>query len=149
MIRELFDGNIIFLDESLRDISANNKASSAIGKDLSDFPQHLVDVARYRLWVIQPLIEHYPGNLTSQIVQSRIEEIHAQDESGRTESKSTLEHPLSRSSIYRWLREYWISGKALLGSGRSILAICVMLPPFHPSTLQPVCQPASLLTRGA
>ena len=111
--KELFDGNLVFLDESRRDVSANNKASSGIGKDLSDFPQHLVDVARYRLWVIEPLIEHYPGNLTSQIVQSRIEEIHAQDESGRTESKSTLEHPLSRSSIYRWLRDYWISGKDL------------------------------------
>jgi len=111
LIRELFDGNIIFLDESLRDISPNNKASSAIGKDLSDFPQHLVDVARYRLSVIEPLIEQYPGNLTGQVIQFRIEEIHAQEESERIDSPSTLEHSLSRSSIYRWLRAYWISGK--------------------------------------
>ena len=103
--KELFDGNLVFLDEARSDVSANNKASSAIGKDLSDFPQHLVDVARYRLSVIEPLIEQYPGNLTGQIVQSRIEEIHAQEKSGRIDSKSTLENSLSRSSIYRWLRD--------------------------------------------
>jgi len=111
LIQELFDGSLVFLDEPRSDVSLNKKTSSVIGKDLSDFPQQLVDIAYYRLWVIKPLLELYPGNLTRQIVQSRIEDIHEQEKSDEDNSIKSLLHSISQSSTYRWLRAYWISGK--------------------------------------
>ncbi len=111
LTQELFDGSLVFLDEPRSDVSVNKKTTSVIGKDLSDFPQHLVEIARYRLWVIEPLFELYPGNLSRQIVQSRIDDIDAQEKAEEHNSIKSLLQSISLSSIYRWLRAYWISGK--------------------------------------
>jgi len=68
--------------------------------DLSDYVQHLVETAKFRLSVIQPLILLKPAERSQALVQARVDEV-------------KTEHPnkkVSVRSIYRWLKDWELSG---------------------------------------
>jgi putative transposase len=75
---------------------------------LSDYPAHLVSIARYRLEIIQPLISL--EQRTRAAVQARVQEIKGQAKSPGGEG---LQGSASVAAVYRWIRDYTRSGNDL------------------------------------
>ncbi|MBP8060091.1 MAG: DDE-type integrase/transposase/recombinase [Chloroflexi bacterium] len=73
--------------------------------DLSDCPEHLRDVATYRLAVIKPLLVFGHTKIGPERVLARIQEVRAAQANGKMPQLS-----LSSTSIYRWLQAYIRSG---------------------------------------
>ena len=73
---------------------------------LSDYPVHWVDIARYRLSVIQPLLGL--AYRTRAEVQARVKELQA---SAQSSEEHTLQRSLSTAALYRWIRDYTRSGQ--------------------------------------
>ena len=80
------------------EISTQNKYPA-----LDDVPPHLVEIAEYRLGVIQPLLDMPRAERTLAVVLARVEEVKAQL---TPESHNGLASKVSKTSIYDWMRYY-------------------------------------------
>jgi putative transposase len=85
------------------DISTQNKYDA-----LDDVPLHLMEIAWYRLGVIQPLLDMKPSERTLAVVLARVEEVRA---ALTPESNKGLASKVSKTSIYDWMRYYIKSGQ--------------------------------------
>lgn len=72
--------------------------------DLADCPDRLRIVAEYRLEVIKPLLEG--PVISKEAVLTRVEEVETAQAAGKM-----LRMPISRTSVYRWLRDYHNGGQ--------------------------------------
>jgi putative transposase len=110
LVRALFAAELHFLIENKpapSDFQAENGLESG-PLNLSDYPEHLVTIARYRLEVIRPLVEK--ERRTRADVFARIQQIKtAKPENG----ENTLQGSVSASAIYRWMGDYLRSGQDL------------------------------------
>ncbi len=75
--------------------------------DLGDCPERLVTIARYRLEVIQPLLNM--ERRTRADVVARVQEVQATDMG----SDDSLQCAVSVASVYRWMGDYTRSGRDL------------------------------------
>ena len=73
---------------------------------LSDYPTGLVDIARYRLEVIRPLLEMRRRSRAD--VLDRVQKIKTTQQ-----GEHSLQNSVSAASIYRWIGDYLSSGKDL------------------------------------
>ena len=121
LVKALFDGEIIFSDHP----GPNQREKLA--PDLTSFSAESVDVARWRLRVIEPLLKLPDKEVTMDRVKQRVEEVRK----NTPEAGTKLRLAISRASIYRWIKVYRHSGddiRALLpklekrgGTGKSRL----------------------------
>jgi len=79
--------------------------------ELSDFDDKLVAKARFRLWVIQPLLTLSLSERTTDLIDKRILEAIAEAENNPIKAGYFLS--LSRRTVLRWIREYNKSGNDL------------------------------------
>jgi putative transposase len=110
LVRALFDGELQFVVEGKHVKSDVGDGSGVTSEylDLSDCPEKLVIIARYRLEVIRPLLEM--KKRTRAAVAARVQTVKAT----RSEiSERTLQSSISVTSIYRWIRDYTQSGNDL------------------------------------
>lgn len=84
--------------------------------DLSDYPEHVRTLAKYRLWIIRPLLSLHPDQRSREVVKARVDEV---KQSPPTENLPA--HPrVSVASVYRWIKAYQASGndlRSLAGNG--------------------------------
>jgi putative transposase len=109
LVQALFADELWFVDENAPtrpDMGAKGNTDEALS--LCDYPAELVNIARYRLAVIQPLLELKPR--TRALVQARAQEIKAQQ---AQPGEHTLKAAVSIASIYRWIKDYVRSGHDL------------------------------------
>lgn len=99
------------------DFSTQNKYYS-----LDDVPPHLLEIAQYRLQIIQPLLDMPAGGRTLATVLARVAEVRAQAQltpdpnSGKGQEKGKgkgLASKVSKTSIYDWMRYYTEAGNDL------------------------------------
>lgn len=112
LVRALFDGELRFeiVGRQAKHEPNSNLAVKTEKIDLRDYPEHLVEIARYRLKLIQPLIELEDGKRTREAVELRVLEVASYDAMNGTR---TLKNAVSVASVYRWLRDYRESGSDL------------------------------------
>jgi putative transposase len=129
LVEALFSGKLRFTSSEGKGFTKSSKCNATI-LDLSDYPAYLVDVAKYRLYVIEPLL---PTNgegsnhkvLTTDAILRRVEQIrkeHAkeprgaatEDDSSRgNKKKRSLIQSVSVRSIRYWIKLYIESGRLL------------------------------------
>jgi putative transposase len=109
LVVALFSGEMQFVAEhrAARGRGAEPSHSQCHALDLTDYPEHLVAIARYRLEVIQPLLALASSQHTRQVIQARIQEVRAHHAPPGKHS------PLSRASLFRWIQAYEQSGRDL------------------------------------
>lgn len=122
LITALFSGNLIFENDGI------SRQKRKPIPDLSCFPSESVEIARWRLKVIEPLLRLPQCEVTRDIVQERVMAVRSTAEG----VVSRLTNAISRASVYRWLKAYQLSGndiRSLLprletrgGSGKSRLS---------------------------
>ncbi|MCC6192817.1 MAG: DDE-type integrase/transposase/recombinase [Anaerolineales bacterium] len=107
LVAALFSGEMQFVVEhrAVQGRGAEPGKGRRQPLDLTDYPEHLVAMARYRLEVIQPLLALASSQRTRQVIQNRIQEVRA-----KHARPSGRRAPLSRASISRWIRAYEQSG---------------------------------------
>jgi putative transposase len=106
LVQALFADELCFVGENASTLpDMEDKGDTDEALSLSDYPAELVNIARYRLEVIQPLLELKPR--TRAMVQTRAQEIKDQQEK---QGERTLKDAVSTASIYRWIRDYVRSG---------------------------------------
>ena len=107
LVHALFAAELHFVSESIPvspDAQAKLERSEA-HLDLSDYPETLVIVARYRLEVIRPLLEM--KHRTRADVLAQVQEIRSAQQDN---SDHTLQDSISIAAIYRWMGDYVRSG---------------------------------------
>jgi putative transposase len=109
LVKALFDGELCFAikgkqakENEQRDIRVENEYL-----DLGDCPEEAVTIARYRLKMIQPLLNM--ERRTRADVVARVEQVQAVGEGGG----KGLQCVVSVASVYRWLGDYTRSGRDL------------------------------------
>jgi putative transposase len=110
LVRALFDAELDFIPDD-PSMQAQSQATNTVSKatfSLSDYPERLVSIARYRLDVIRPLLEMQ--SRTRAAVLARVQEIRA---TLPENTDHTLQTSLSAAAIYRWMRDYARSGNDL------------------------------------
>ena len=110
LVRALFDAELEFVSKPslpLSDTLAKQPRPSA-DLPLSDYPDELIAVARYRFNVIQPLLGL--KHRTRALVTARVHEVKTLPSA---EEKRTLHNTLSVAAVYRWLTDYTRSGNDL------------------------------------
>ena len=75
---------------------------------LSDYPEELVSIARYRLEIIRPLLELEQRTRIS--VRHRFQEVKSSQPANQAHS---LRNSASVSAIYRWIKDYTSNGNDL------------------------------------
>ncbi len=108
LVKALFDAELSFVVEGRGAGHDPRTSNEPKVLQLSDYPENLVSVARYRLDVIRPLLELQPR--TYQAVKDRCQEVKAQH---ATDQTHTLQNAVSVSAIYRWMNDYTSSGNDL------------------------------------
>lgn len=106
LVEALFDGDLRFAVEGQGDHARIERRHIA----LADYPEHLVAVARYRLKVIQSLLEMKAEERTRAAVVQRAREVRT---TRCLDEDSGLQASVSAASIYRWIRDYTRSGNDL------------------------------------
>jgi putative transposase len=106
LVEALFDGDLRFTVDGQDDHTRVKERYMT----LTDYPEHLVAVARYRLQVIQPLLELKVEERTRAAVVQRAREIRS---TRCTDENNGLHASVSAASIYRWIRDYTHSGNDL------------------------------------
>lgn len=99
----LFSGALHF------ETASRERTPAKIGADLSAYPETAVEIARWRLKVIEPLLHIPPHELTRAVVDERVEAMKRLLDAG----PKRLQTAVSRASVYRWLRTYRGSGNDL------------------------------------
>lgn len=110
LVRALFDGELQFVVEG-KHAKRDEKDNIAVKSEyvtLSDCPESLVSVARYRLEVIRPLLEM--EKRTRKAVEAHVREIRT---ARSKDNGHTLQSSLSAASVYRWIGDYNQSGHDL------------------------------------
>ncbi len=111
LVRALFEAELEFSVAARTTTTSevsNAPTRSVFSLQLSDYPTELVAVARYRLEVIQPLLNLNPRTRAS--VNARVQEIRAAQSSSE---ERTLKNSVSVAAVYRWLKDYTQSGQDL------------------------------------
>lgn len=106
LVHALFVGELCFVSEHVA--GSPRLGAEKTPLSLSDYPEELVRVARYRLEVICPLLELERRTRTA--VLDRVLEIKAAqpEQNGRS-----LQDSISVAAIYRWIGDYVRSGQDL------------------------------------
>ncbi|MBN1220302.1 MAG: transposase [Anaerolineae bacterium] len=68
--------------------------------NLEDCPEHLVKIAKWRLSVIEPLLDMAGNKRTRETVERRVNEIKS------TQSEDEKQYRVSVTSVYHWIRDY-------------------------------------------
>ncbi len=102
LIQEFFVGNLWFVEKN-----ASSKDSPSADLDLSSYPTEDVEVARWRLQVIQPILQLPLEQQTEKFVIEHVEKIQASIPTGTSRN---LGLSVSRATVYRWLKAYRRSG---------------------------------------
>jgi len=110
LVIDLFDGKLKFV------IDARSKKASGDEillpeertLDLSDYPAHLVEKARFRVDIIKPLATIPSGERTRQMVEKQVEAV--RNEIGGEPARHHLLRGLTVRNVYRWLSRYEASG---------------------------------------
>ena len=101
LVNALFTGEVIFNDQS------DPHPREKLAPDLASFSPEAVEVAHWRLRVIEPLLGLAEKEVTTARVKQRVEEV----QKNNPEASTTLRLAVSRASIYRWMHAYYRSGK--------------------------------------
>lgn len=112
LIQEFFAGNLWFVE---RNVASNDRPSADL--DLSSYPEEDVEIARWRLQVIQPILELPPDQQTEKSVVEHVEKMRS---SFPPSTNRKLSQVVSRTTLYRWLKAYRLSGNDI----RSLLPQC-------------------------
>jgi len=100
LVNALFAGEIIFDDRSAP------RHREKLAPDLASFSAEVIEVARWRLRIIEPLLKLPEKEVTRDRVKQRVEEV--QRDNPETGKKLCL--AVSRASVYRWIEAYRRSG---------------------------------------
>jgi putative transposase len=107
LVDDLFDGKLKFVIET-RPKKEGSKVKLLLPEeqtlDLSDYPAHLVEKARFRLEVIKPLVAIPSGKRTRQMVEDRVKTV--RDEISSDPDRHHLLRGLTTRNVYRWLSRY-------------------------------------------
>ena len=112
LIQEFFAGNLWFVE---RNTGSNNKPSADL--DLSSYPEEDVAIARWRLQIIQPILDLPSDQQTEKAVVEHVEKIRSSLPPNTTRKLTQI---VSRTTLYRWLKIYRLSGNDI----RSLLPQC-------------------------
>jgi len=112
LIQEFFTGNLWFVE---RNAGSIDKPSADL--DLSSYPEEDVEIARWRLQTIQPILDLPPDQQTEKTVIEQVEKIRSSFPTGTSRKLSQV---VSRTTLYRWLKIYRLSGNDV----RSLLPQC-------------------------
>ncbi len=104
LTHELFAGALWFVEDGLL-----SKTHPAPALDLSSYPEDVVQIARWRLQVIRPLLDLPPRELTEAAVIEHVSQI----QSTLSDSSRKLNQFVSRTTVYRWINAYRRSGNDL------------------------------------
>lgn len=109
LVADLYKGEMVFVQEGKHvKRQPPGRASLEVKYvDPSDCPDHLLEVARFRWWVIEPLLDLRPR--TRQVVAERAKE--ADQVLGARLDGWTGVRAVSAASIYRWIDDYEQSGR--------------------------------------
>jgi len=113
LVEALFAGDLQFLIETRpgkRNVP-DQPLPEEVQIDLSDYPEHLVKKARFRLHVIKPLLTLNPSERTREVIDQRIQAVKV--EIAADLKKQNFLRGLSRRSLFRWLGNYTASGNNL------------------------------------
>jgi putative transposase len=112
LVTALFAGELFFIVRAAKPARPGKLDPSAhstpVCIELSDFPPALVEIARRRLTIIEPLITP-DAACTLEAVKARVAEVKAL-EARHPADGSVPEVALSWRSVYRWLSDYRASG---------------------------------------
>jgi len=110
LVTDLFGGKLKFVVDTRPKKSSNDGILLPEERplDLSDYPSHLVEKARFREYVLKPLAAIPPRNRTKQIVEKRVETIRG--EIGGDPARCHLLRGLTPRNVYRWLSRYEEAG---------------------------------------
>ena len=108
LVQALFTADLFFVVEGRPVPIGSQPNPEAKTLPLSDYPEELVAVARYRLEIIRPLLGL--GQHTRTAVRHRFEEIKSSQPANQAHS---LRNAVSVSAIYRWMKDYTSSGNDL------------------------------------
>jgi len=112
LIQEFFAGNLWFVE---RNAVSSDRPSADL--DLASYPVEDVEIARWRLQVIQPILDLPPDQQTEKAVVEHVKKIRASFPAGTSRKLSQV---VSRTTLYRWLKIYRLSGNDV----RSLLPQC-------------------------
>lgn len=99
LVAALFQGDLAFQPEGRTGTQVKPPV-----QELSDYPAHLVDIARWRLSVIQPLLDTDRAGRTKAVVTQRVADVKAKI--AAQPHQAGLESSVSLRSVYRWIRDY-------------------------------------------
>ncbi|HEY6541681.1 MAG TPA: hypothetical protein VIZ18_12115, partial [Ktedonobacteraceae bacterium] len=110
LVQALFEGELAFVDQKKqRSAPAGDRAGAQEPYlPLTDYPDHLVAIACYRLEIIQPLLQLEPRKRTKEAVGAYVLELRKARPAG--EEGKTRMSSLSASSAYRWMKDYIEAG---------------------------------------
>jgi putative transposase len=109
LVQALFNGELFFVVERKSISIEPQTANPAKVLSLSDYPEELVAIARYRLEVILPLLKMQER--TFKAVCNRCQEV--RNAQIAKPQAHTLQSAVSVSAIYRWIKDYRHSGEDL------------------------------------
>lgn len=105
LVDEFFAGNLWFVEKE----TATNRRLSNRSLDLSSYPEDEVEIARWRLQVIQPLLALSPEQQTEKAVIEHVQKLRV----SLPNTPRKLTQIVSRTTVYRWLKAYRRSGNDL------------------------------------
>ncbi len=108
LVKALFNAELFFAVEGRPIPIGSQPSEEAKALPLSDYPEELVSIARYRLEIIRPLLELEQRTCTS--VRHRFQEVKSSQPANQAHS---LRNAVSVSAIYRWIKDYTSSGNDL------------------------------------
>jgi putative transposase len=111
LVTALFAGELYFIVRATKPTRPGKielSQQQALSVELSDYPSALVEIARRRLWIIEPLLSA-KAVCTLDAIKNRVAEVKAWEASHPTNGPG-LAGALSWRSVYRWLRDYQASG---------------------------------------
>ena len=117
LVEAFFRAELYFVRKAGSPAEGSPTSPPGTGLPLSDYPAHLVAIARYRLEIIRPLLD--TQERTAQVVRARCQEVKAAQEPA---SGAALQNAVSISAVYRWMQAYTQSGqdvRALIPSVRA------------------------------
>lgn len=102
LVEALFADELQFVTK--KRYNTKKETSSSLPEEmhiaLDDYPQHLVDIAKFRMKVIEPLFELSPSERSHDTVAARVKEVKI----------TSPDKKVSVRSIYRWIKDWEMSG---------------------------------------
>lgn len=112
LVKALFNGELEFIHDTSLTLSnpMTREETGSYTRDLTDYPEHLVAIARHRLDMIQPLLDMKSAERTRAVVEKHVQQIRA---ALSEDEQAGLQGAASLPSIYRWIKNYTESGHDL------------------------------------